>query len=298
MSVYSMTGFAHYQQQTFLGVLNIELKALNSRFLEISCRVPDELKFLESDIRSILSKNIKRGKIDCRLTWEGCAKVEKDLDTDSFNSMLTLQKSILEKLPNARPLSVESILSYPGMLKVKAIDNDLLKEKVMTALTEALIIFNKSRVREGESLASVILKYCDQIESTVRMLQPQLPLIVSSLQQRLENRLQESLEKVLSTNSVLSNEEVRERIRQEVLLYAIKMDVDEEVNRLLTHVNEVRRVLEQGGEVGKKLDFMMQELNREANTLGSKAVAIEMTDASIDLKVTIEKMREQVQNFQ
>ena len=150
----------------------------------------------------------------------------------------------------------------------------------------------------GGSLSSVIENYCSQIESIVSELKPKLPLMLEALQQKLEQRLSESLEKILSTKSELSSEEVRERIRQEVLLYAIKMDVDEEMNRLLTHVKEIRRTLTQGDEVGKKLDFMMQELNREANTLGSKAVAIEMTQTSLNLKIVIEKMREQIQNLQ
>lgn len=142
------------------------------------------------------------------------------------------------------------------------------------------------------------MDYCSQIEEIVETLRPKLPLMLDSLQQKLEQRLSESLEKVLASKSELTSEEVRDRIRQEVLLYAIKMDVDEEMNRLLTHVKEVRNVLGTGTEVGKKLDFMMQELNREANTLGSKAVAIDMTQTSLALKVVIEKMREQIQNLQ
>ena len=293
-----MTGFAHHQVQTLLGILNIELKSVNSRYLEVSCRLPDELKAFEGDIRSILTSRVKRGKLDCRISWMGDIKVEKELDTDSLKTLLSLQKQVLEELPSAASMSVESILTYPGLLKSKTIDQEMLKAEVLKGLTSALDIFNGSRHREGEALSTVIENYCTQIESIVSELKPKLPLMLETLQQKLEQRLSESLEKILSAKSELSSEEVRERIRQEVLLYAIKMDVDEEMNRLLTHVKEIRRTLTQGDEVGKKLDFMMQELNREANTLGSKAVAIEMTQASLNLKIVIEKMREQIQNLQ
>lgn len=293
-----MTGFAHHQVQTLLGILNIELKSVNSRYLEVSCRLPDELKAFEGDIRSILTSGVKRGKLDCRISWMGDIKVEKELDTDSLKTLLSLQKQVLEELPSATSMSVESILTYPGLLKSKTIDQEMLKTEVLKGLTSALDIFNGSRRREGEALSTVIENYCSQIESIIRELKPKLPLMLEALQQKLEQRLSESLEKILSAKSELSSEEVRERIRQEVLLYAIKMDVDEEMNRLLTHVKEIRRTLTQGDEVGKKLDFMMQELNREANTLGSKAVAIEMTQTSLNLKIVIEKMREQIQNLQ
>lgn len=298
MAVYSMTGFAHCQVQTLLGFLNIEMKAVNSRFLEITCRLPDELKAWEGDIRTLITSNVKRGKVDCRLSWVGDVKVSKTLDQEALQSLLALQKDVLALQPSAVPLTVESILNYPGLLKPQAIDAELLKSEVMNGLSEALAIFNASREREGAALVKVINDYCDQIEKIVEMLRPKLPLMLDNLQTKLEQRLSESLEKVLSSKSELTSEEVRDRIRQEVLLYAIKMDVDEEMNRLLTHIAEVKRVLVSGNEVGKKLDFMMQELNREANTLGSKAVAIDMTQTSLKLKVVIEKMREQVQNLQ
>lgn len=298
MSVFSMTGFAHCQVQTLLGFLNIEMKAVNSRFLEITCRLPDELKALEGDIRTLIISNVKRGKVDCRLSWVGDVKVSKTLDQEALQSLLALQKDVLALQPSAVPLTVESILNYPGLLKPQAIDTELLKSEVMKGLTETLAVFNDSREREGAALAKVITGYCDQIEEIVQTLRPKLPVMLDNLQTKLEQRLSESLEKVLSSKSELTSEEVRDRIRQEVLLYAIKMDVDEEMNRLLTHVAEVKRVLASSNEVGKKLDFMMQELNREANTLGSKAVAIDMTQTSLVLKIVIEKMREQIQNLQ
>ena len=174
----------------------------------------------------------------------------------------------------------------------------MLKAQVLEGLNKTLEVFLEARRREGEALAVVLNGYCDRIEEAVNELAPKIPEIITSIQKKLEERLEDALSKTLVDRSTLTREEVSDRIRQEVILYAIKLDVDEEMKRLLTHVEEVRRLLNNGGEVGKRLDFMMQELNREANTLGSKAAAIEMTQTSLTLKVNIEKMREQVQNFE
>ena len=299
MSVSSMTGFAHIQKETVLGALSLDLKSVNSRYQEVVIRLPEELRFLEGDIRARLVKAVKRGKIECRLSWVGdSALVEQNLDQTALANVLALQEAVLKVKPDARPLTVSNILQFPGLLKPQAIDEDALTGQVMEALDEAIDVFAASRIREGEALAVVINAYCDRIVETVKELEPKLPLILENLQTKLEERLKEALTKTLTEHATLTTEEINDRIRQEVILYAIKMDVDEEMNRLLTHVKEIRRLLLTGGEVGKKLDFMMQELNREANTLGSKAAAIEMTQTSLALKVNIEKMREQVQNLE
>lgn len=299
MSVSSMTGFAHIQKETVMGAISLDLKSVNSRYQEVAIRLPEELRFLEGDIRARLVKAVKRGKIECRLSWVGdSALVEQSLDQNALANVLALQESVLKIKPDARPLTVSNILQFPGLLKPQAIDEDVLTSQVIEALDEAIDIFAASRIREGEALVVVINGYCDRIVETVKELEPKLPLILENLQIKLEERLKEALTKTLIEHATLTTEEINDRIRQEVILYAIKMDVDEEMNRLLTHVNEIRRLLSVGGEVGKKLDFMMQELNREANTLGSKAAAIEMTQTSLALKVNIEKMREQVQNLE
>lgn len=299
MSVSSMTGFAHIQKETVLGAISLDLKSVNSRYQEVAIRLPEELRFLEGDIRARLVKAVKRGKIECRLSWVGdSALVEQSLDQTALANVLALQESVLKVKPDARPLTVSNILQFPGLLKPQAIDEDALTSQVIEALDEAVDIFAASRIREGEALVVVINGYCDRIVEMVKELEPKLPLILENLQIKLEERLKEALTKTLTEHATLTTEEINDRIRQEVILYAIKMDVDEEMNRLLTHVKEIRRLLSVGGEVGKKLDFMMQELNREANTLGSKAAAIEMTQTSLALKVNIEKMREQVQNLE
>lgn len=298
MPVSSMTGFAHVQIDSLLGTLAIEVKSVNSRYQEISMRLPEELRFLEGDIRSVLAKNVARGKIECRMQWMGEAVCEQTLNRTAMANLLALQKEVLDIDPDVKALTVSQILNFPGILEPKSVDFEALKAQVLEGLNTALVAFLQARKREGEALAVVLNGYCDRIEEVVNDLVPRIPQIVASIQEKLEDRLKEALTKTLVDHSTLTREEVSDRIRQEVILYAIKLDVDEEMKRLLTHVKEVRRLLSVGGEVGKKLDFMMQELNREANTLGSKAAAIEMTQTSLALKVNIEKMREQVQNLE
>lgn len=282
-----------------MGAISLDLKSVNSRYQEVTIHLQEEFRFLEGDIRTRLVKAVKRGKIEFRLSWVcDSALVEQTLDQTALANVLALQESVLKVKPDACPLTMSNILQFPGLLRPQVIDEDALTDQIIEALDEAIDAFVASRIREGEALAVVISEYCDRIVETVKELESKLPLILESLQVKLEERLKEALTKTLSEHATLTTEEINDRIHQEVILYAIKMDVDEEINRLLTHVNEIRRLLAVGGEVGKKLNFMMQELNREANTLGSKAVAIEMTKTSLALKVNIEKMREQVQNME
>lgn len=298
MTVSSMTGFAHEQIQTVLGVLSIDLKSVNSRYQEITTRLPEELRFLEGEIRSVISQSVARGKIECRMQWVGEPVHEQTLNQDAIKNLLALQQEIVQQYPEVMPLTVSQILSFPGILEPKTIDIGVLKQEVMNGLQQVVQIFLLTRSREGASLAKVVLSYCDKIEETVNQLVPKLPNIIENIQKKLQERLSEALMKTLSGHASLTKEDINDRIRQEVILYAIKLDVDEEINRLLTHINEMRRLLKDGGEVGKKMDFMIQELNREANTLGSKAASIEMTNTSLNLKINIEKVREQIQNIE
>ena len=298
MLVSSMTGFVHEQIETALGLLAVDIKSVNSRYQEISLRMPEELRFLEGDIRSVISRSLARGKIECRMQWVGEAIHEQTLNVDAMAKLLSLQKEVTEKYPDTKPLTVSQILTFPGILEPRAVDLEALKSDVLISLERAVNSFLESRIREGCALSKVILSYCEEIERVVLELKPKIPEIIDSIRNKLEERLKESLSGFLDEHSRLSKDEINDRIRQEVILYAIKIDVDEELNRLLTHIKEVRRLLSQGGEVGKRLDFLVQELNREANTLGSKAAAIEMTQTSLTLKINIEKIREQVQNLE
>lgn len=298
MSVSSMTGFAHLQIKTLLGPLSIDVKSVNSRFQDITTRLPDELRFLEADIRTILSRSVARGKIECRMQWVGEVVLEQTLNRKALENLYSLQNEVIQFHPEIKSLTVSQVLSFPGILEPKVFDFEALKRQVLTGMEQALMVFIESRKREGEALVVVLNAYCDRIVNAINELQLGIPGIIRNIQRKLEERLQESLNKTFLEKSSLTREEVSDRIRQEVILYAIKLDVDEEMNRLLTHIKEVKRLLATGGEIGKKLDFLIQELNREANTIGSKAASIEMTQTSLTLKINIEKMREQIQNLE
>lgn len=298
-AVCSMTGFATAQADVAVGHFTVELRCVNSRFLDLSIRVCDDLRFAEQAVRECITKRIARGKFECRIGMQSSSSAAGGhLNTEAFASLRSLQNQVLDHLPQARPLSVNEVLTFPGMLATAPCDREELTAKVVGTLNQALDALIASREREGAALTKVLLGYCDQIEATVNAIGARMPDIVAAVKAKLTERMEEALGEVLAKNSTLSREEVSERIRQEVVLYALKIDVDEEMNRLKTHVAEVRRVLAAGGPVGRRLDFLAQEMNREANTLGSKAGAIEMTQAALALKLSVEQMREQIQNLQ
>ena len=298
-NVSSMTGYAAAQAPTAAGTLTVDLRSVNSRFLDLTLRIPEELKFLEPAIREAISGRVKRGKLECRMSLAAAGAVsEAKLNEQAVRALAQAQDAVKQCFPQARELSVAEVLVYPGVMESAAPDTDALSGEVLGCLSRSLDVFCAPREREGAALAALMLDYCKTIEDIAREVETRVPEIVASVKSKLEERLSEALSRSLSENSSLSAEEVNERIRAELTLYALRIDVAEEINRLLTHVREVRRVLDAGGPVGRRLDFLMQELNREANTLGSKATAIEMTNASVDLKTTIEKMREQIQNLE
>lgn len=294
-----MTGFSTSQGETALGHITVELKCVNSRFLDLFLKLPDELRIAEPAIRELISRRVGRGKLECRISLQNnLDPTTVGLNQAALQTLKTFQEEIRRVIPCVGELRTIDILSYPGILQNQTIDEEALIQSVVCVLSDALDLFNASREREGNALAKVLLNYCDQIDATVESVRQRMPEIVSALKGKLQERLQSALTQALTEKSLLSKEEINERIRQEVTLYALRIDVDEEMNRLNTHVNEVRRVLSKGGSTGRRLDFLMQEMNREANTLGSKADAIEMTNASLDLKLFIEQMREQIQNLQ
>lgn len=296
--VYSMTGYAATQAPSPLGIISLEVRSVNSRFLDLTLRTADELKCTETALRSILTQSVGRGKVEIRTG----VKAELNETSGSINPaalslIQKLQAEVLSALPDARPMSAAEILAYPGVVRTAEANPEELTKIVSGLLTTALEAFKKSAEREGAALAEVLKGYCDKIDAIANAVQVRMPDIVAAAQAKLTQRLEDALSKALTAHSQLTSEEVSDRIRTEATLYAMKIDVDEEVNRLKTHTKEVRRVLTAGGPVGKRLDFLMQEMNREANTLGSKAAAIEMTDASLNLKLLIEQMREQIQNL-
>ena len=285
----SMTGYAVETADLPAGQLSLELRAVNSRFLDLSFRMGEDFRALEPALRERIGEKVKRGKLECRVNF---AAREDAALPDSLNGALIeqlggLSASALAAFPQARPLAVAEILRWPGMLGETGPEPEALHAAALRLAETALAQFNASRAREGEKLKAVILDRVAGIREHVARIRPRTPEIVAAYRDKLSKRLEE----LLPTPD-------HDRIQQEVLLFAQKIDVDEELDRLLTHLDEVARVLDAGGAAGKRLDFLMQELNRESNTLGSKSVSLELTRTSVELKVLIEQMREQIQNIE
>jgi len=299
MTVASMTGYAVASGATPLGTVTLECRSVNSRFLDLTLRLNEDLRFADPLIRETIQKRIARGKVEIRgyITPDENAAPAR-INTAVLNRIVELQQTVRDVVPNARELSVSDLLSMPGVMVNDRIDQDAVSSAVLAVLNNALDAFTASRAREGEALRGGPPPTPQQIEDVVTEVKGRMPEILAHIEGKLKERLENALSTALTETSTLTREEVSDRIRQEVTLYAMRMDVEEEINRLYTHVAEVRRILNKGGAVGRRLDFVVQEMNREANTLGSKAAAIEMTNASLALKVVIEQMREQIQNLE
>lgn len=298
-AVASMTGFAAASAATPRATVSVELKSVNARFLELGIRLPDEMRALEAGARELLASRLARGKVDVRITLTRDASAsEASLNPVALSRLTAIAAEAQAVIGVATPLSLADILRWPGVIESADVDVEQLREPFTRALEQALELLAQARLREGAALRLALLERCEGVDRILTDLRAQVPAILAMLGRKLQERLSQALVPALSGANHLSREEVNDRIRQEVTLYGMRADVDEELQRLATHVVEVRRVLNAGGAVGRRLDFLMQELNREANTLGSKASAIEMTNAAVELKLLIEQMREQIQNLE
>lgn len=284
-----MTGYAALTRDVGNASLQIELRSVNSRYLDLAFRITEDLRFAEPLVRELINASVSRGKLECRLGLQavGAATTGLTINTTMLDQLRAAQAQIRQSLPEAAPMSVGEVLRYPGVLAENGLENDKLAAAVQEITKAALDDLRATRAREGEKLAASLRERVTQIRDRVAVAAPIVPAAVADYRERLTTRLREA---------VASLDE--DRIRQEVTVFAQRADVDEELTRLNAHLGEVERVLTKGGAVGKRLDFLMQELNREANTLGSKAVSSQLTDISVDLKVLIEQMREQVQNLE
>ena len=295
----SMTGFAGTTVATPIGQATIEIRAVNSRFLDLTLKIADDLRNFEPQIRERIGARLARGKVECRLSVQRAASAESTrLNQAAVAGLRRLGDEVRQALPQAAPLSVAAVLGWPGVLETPPLDADGLRASLLAALDDVLDRLQDSRAREGASIADALRGRCDGIEAIVEQLRRRLPELRAAVERRLAERLEQALGAPLAAAAALTREEVSERIRQEVTLYGLRADVDEELSRLATHVAEVRRVIDAGGAVGRRLDFLMQELNREANTLGSKATAVDLARSAIELKLLIEQMREQIQNLE
>ncbi len=285
----SMTGFAAHSLNLDHASVNIDLRSVNQRYLELHFRLADEFRALEPQLRELIQQRLARGKVECRISLAPLptASLDNGLNPDILEQLAHWQDDVLEQLPGAAPLSVNDILRWPGAVQTASLSPEALNEAALAGMRATLDELVESRQREGAKLKQHILDRLAAAEAQVAGLQPLLPALAAAQRDKLAERLRDAL-----------GEAGHERLAQEVALAAQKADIDEECSRLATHFSEVRRVLNQAGAVGKRLDFLMQELHREANTLGSKSVAVETSRVSLELKVLIEQMREQVQNIE
>ena len=285
----SMTGYAVKTRDIERGSLQLELKSVNSRYLDFHFRITEELRSLEMPLREMLSARLSRGKVEGRLTFNAAtARGEQlQLNTDLLGSLKSLSDRVRQEMPEAGPLSVNDVLRWPGMFGDQSVDFAALSPVILALAREAIDDFTATRGREGEKLAAMIVDRVNAMREIVRQVAPRIPEAQQLFTDKLRQRLQEALGNASD-----------DRILQEVAVFATRIDVAEEISRLSTHLDEVERVLKQGGASGKRLDFLMQELNREANTLGSKSAITEVSQAAMDLKLLIEQMREQIQNLE
>lgn len=287
--VSSMTGYASVTRDLVHGTLALELKSVNGRFLDVQFRMPEEVRMVEPALRELAMASVARGKLECRVAFTPApfARGDAALDRDALARLARLAEMVREAIPDVQPLRVAEALHWPGVLGEEAGGADALREGTLDAMRAALVELAAARAREGEKLAQMIRGRVDSMRARLAELEPLIPQAIASYEEKLAAKLREAL--------AAADEE---RIRQEIAVFGVRIDVAEELSRLATHLDEVDRVLVAGGSVGKRLDFLMQELNREANTLGAKSVSKELSGAVLEFKVLIEQMREQVQNLE
>jgi uncharacterized protein (TIGR00255 family) len=286
--IHSMTAFARAEQAGTNGTLTWELRSVNHRYLEPHLRLPDAFRDLESAVREALRNGLSRGKVECTLrVAEDSAGKPLQVDRERAAQLVAAAESVASLIKHPAPLNPLEVLSWPGVLVADAADPQALNKDALSLFKQALDELKQSRSREGNELAKLLNERLDSIDGEVAALRELVPQMLAMQRQ-----------KILDRSAELQAELDPQRLEQELVILAQKSDVAEELDRLSTHVSEVRRVLKTGGAAGRRLDFLMQELNREANTLGSKAFDTRSTQAAVNLKVLIEQMREQVQNIE
>jgi uncharacterized protein (TIGR00255 family) len=284
-----MTGYAAASADSPRGRLSIELRSVNARFLDLQFRIAEELRALEPALRELLAARVSRGKLDCRLFLNETASgaTPRELNAEALAQLRRLGEEARRAFPEAGQLRIADVLRWPGVIAESAADGDTLRRIATDICRRALDDLIATRTREGAKLAASILERVAAMRARVQEVAPLVPQSVAAYQQKIAERLREAIG---------SAED--DRIRAEVALFAAKSDVDEELERLRTHLAEVERVLRAGGAAGKRLDFLAQELNREANTLASKAASQPISDCALELKLLVEQVREQVQNIE
>ena len=286
---YSMTAFSRASGQTPWGEITCELRSVNHRYLEINPRLPDEVRSLEPQIRDSIAQHVKRGRVDCniRLQQQELGAEDVDVNMDLIAKVIAVSEQIRAQTSQLQPLRVIDVLRWPGVVLAPQLDEDQIGTVAMACLQNALHQLVDIRKREGERLLSVLLSKLGGVREIVDELKTSVPNWQKLFRQRIEKRLEDAQVELDPT-----------RLEQELVIYIQKSDVSEEIDRLDAHLDELSDVFHQEQPIGRRLDFLMQELNREANTLGSKSIDTRLTQASVELKVLIEQMREQVQNLE
>ncbi len=293
-TISSMTGFASTEKKFITLGISVELRSVNQRFLELHFKLDDALKPLEPALRALLQTSLNRGKVECKINLNYATNSAQNLSINpvALKQLGDIAATLQAQFPNSVAMSIADMMRWPGVVT----DRDQIgkTDDTETILANATAVFQTcladlmiARQREGSKLSAVILERLNDIHQIVDQIKPLLPLQIAAHQNKLVAKFKEVMD--------VADDD---RIRQEVLLFAQKIDVDEELVRLTAHLQEVLHIIKNGGVVGKKLDFLMQELNREANTLGSKSVSVEVSQAAMAIKVLIEQMREQIQNLE
>jgi uncharacterized protein (TIGR00255 family) len=284
----SMTAFAVNEAEIGNLKVTCELRSVNHRYLDVSLKLSDRLRFAETDIRSIISAKISRGKIECALSYKKQGKQQSfTVDADAVAALITATKLIEQQMYSSMSFSALDILAFPGIQQESELDKTDISAGINTLVTATVKQLLETRAREGRQLKALIEERCVKIQGFIDSANQRMPEVLTALRKKLTDKIAE-----------LVAQPDFDRLEQELVYLTQKLDITEELDRLDTHVNEVLRVLDQSDPVGRRLDFLMQELNREANTLGSKSMDKDMTQISIELKVLIEQIREQVQNIE
>ena len=287
--VYSMTAFSRQQLEHEWGSLTWEIRSVNHRYLEPSVRLPENFRSLENPIRRQLREKLYRGKIECLLRFRTVEanQIDWQLNLDLISQLTKANLEINNNIGGDYKLSSLDILKWPGVISDQSIDEEIFNKEAMGLFEKALDDLMVVREREGASLRDAILKRIASIQRIIDSIQAKMPSIILKQKENLLNKLEDIKAEFEPT-----------RLEQEITLLAQKADVDEELDRLNSHLQEAKRVLDSDGQIGRRLDFLMQELNREANTLSSKSIVVETTQSAVELKVLIEQMREQIQNIE
>jgi len=323
-AIKSMTGYANAATESPFGRIVVELKSVNSRFLDLSFRTPDPLRAVEGQAREAITSKVHRGKLECRISLAPMAAQDDviHIDQAALARLAVAIDAVRAQVPHTAPPTASELLRWPGVLRTQPNDEPEaqpqtpdddsprwqplslqppslqplnLQSAVLTLLVQALADYDASRVREGAQLSRVMLEQLKGMESAISTLRQRVPELIAAQKQRMEDRLREAL---TAAGPAVPLEETFDRVRQEVAALGLRADVAEELDRLGAHIAECHRVISAGGAAGKRLDFLAQEMNREANTIGSKSLALEQTRAAMDLKLLIEQLREQVQNLE